>query len=659
MYASSFERVCEELTRHEKLDCGPYLVPRFLFEPSGDTDLVDVGNPYSFYLALLSDIAAYAAASEPEGHASWLGNALLNNSDVVYLSFLRTGAALNGEIGTPLKQMALLPHLRRLGVTVLLTLPTGRIGQANRKGSRGSPFAVADPFTLDPSLIDPLIPGIDPLTQYCALVRACELLGIRCGSIVPAATLALDSPLIGRFPAVTYWWDLPPGTALRPANIGGNGISRAPEDVVGIDPALNARFADPPAAETVTRVIRSGTAFWRSESGLTPATACPDVLAGDSGTYSWADVAGIRFDASPVPNLGRIHAQAAPGDRAVQLTALAIAWRAAVLGERVFWVDVAARVPPAVLELACALYDAWDRRADRLCAVLASEPAAGSGERVDELLDDMVRAAVLRQSRRRLTFIAEELYSFHSTSSLHDAVVGPWVYCVAPFSRDLSTLRNSIRHHLAVLANGGANRTFLAGLGDHDTCPPDPELAPGLLVLSWLLPGSIPMLFTGHEHGAQVVINKEFGFNTTPQLRDWRAQLGDDILALFNDVPMPWQDLQPAHHLTAVIRRIMRIRTSITTQSLTRLQLLSAADSGERVIGYRRAKATGDGLEVYLNTSPVTGYDIDVPPTWRCVYSTHSDHPGPSPRNDGRLPPLAAAVYASPAIAAHIANDRA
>jgi hypothetical protein len=657
MGAGSFERVREELALSEHLGHGAsYLVPRFLLQPEGGTDLADVGNPYSFYLSLLNDIAASTSARHPRPE-SLPDDLLINESDVVYLSFLRTGAALNGQVGTPLKQMALLPHLRRLGVTVLLMLPTCLAGKANRKGSRGSPFAVADPFALDPTLLDPLIPGIDQVTLYRALVEACGLMGIRCGSIVPAATLALDSPLIARFPEVTYWWDLPPGTALRPASNGSGGASGAPDDVRGIDPATTGRFADPPPAETVTRVARSDEAFWRSENGLTPATACPDVLAGDSGTYSWADVAGIRFGGNPVPNLFQMDAQAGHGDRGVQLAALAIAWRAACLGERLFWVDVAARVPPAVLDLACAMYDAWDPRTERLCELLASEPAGGQ-QAVSQLLEDAVQAAVPRQRHRRLGFIAEELYSFRGTSSLHDAVVGPWIYCVAPFSRDLHTLRNSVRHHLGMLASGSANRPFLAGLGDHDTCPPDPKIAPGLLVLSWLLPGSIPLLFTGHEHGAQVVVNKEFGFNTTPRLRRWRAQLGDDILALFNDVPMPWKDLHPDHHLAPVIQNLLRLRAALKTHTFTRLQLLNAPDSGDLVLGYRRTTAAGDGLDVYLNTSPTSGYDIEIPPTWSLIYSTGEVRPPlPADRSE-RLQPFTAAVYASQAVAANTPHGR-
>jgi hypothetical protein len=378
MCTDSIERVLDALRQHEQdSDRGGigYRVPRFVAAHGTGTDLVDVGNPYAFYRDLICGLVASRASRAGE---TMPANRPIDQTDVVYLSFLRTGAALDGRIGTALSQLAFLPHLSRLGVTVLVTLPTGTIGRANRKGTRGSPFAVADPFAVDPSLADPLLPDLDATTQYRALVQACAMAGIRCGSIVPAATLALDSPLIGRFPEITYWWDLPPGTPLRPVGHG-HAASGSPDTVPGVGPAVTGRFALPPSARAVTRADVADASLWRSADGLTPATACPDVLAGDAGTYTWADVAGVRFGSQLVPELGPVSPQLTRRDRAVQVVALSIAWRAAVLGERVFWVDVAARIPPVALELASDLAEAWDERSTRLCTLLSSGDPAGDG----------------------------------------------------------------------------------------------------------------------------------------------------------------------------------------------------------------------------------------------------------------------------------------
>ena len=469
---------------------------------------------------------------------------------------------------------------------------------------------------------------------------------------------ALDSPLIARFPEITYWWDPPPGTPLRPSRANAYATSGSPDGIARIDPILAARFAEPPTADMVGRVDHGGALLWCAADGLTPATACPDVLAGESGTYSWADVAGIRFGDDLVPDLGPVDTQPTCRDRAVQLAALSIAWRAAFLGERVFWVDVAARVPPVVLELASALYDGWDDRSAELCTLLGAENHTVGSDRVGHLLDDIVGAAAPGgPPRGRLTFVAEELYRFRSPCPLHDAVVGPWVFCVAPFTHDLDTLRTSIRHHLEVLADDGTHPVFLAGLGDHDAAPPDPRLAAGLLTLSWLLPGSIPMLFTGQEHGAELVVNKEFGFNTTPELREWRARLGDDVIALFNDVAMPWHELLPAHDLTETVRDVLRLRASLGTRPLDRLQPLGPPDAEEQLVGYRRTCDPGEKLDVYLNTSPTTSLHVQIPTSWQLVYATGTQGVAATPP-EARLAPFATAVYASPALAARLASGR-
>ena len=667
MHVDAFADLLDALSRHEAdraHDCSSYLVPRFIVEPGAGAGLVDVGNPYAFYRKLLGDIATLA-----EGRACESASRQPDENDVVYLSFTRTGAALNGRVGTALSQIAFLPHLRHLGVTVLLTLPTGRMGQANRKGSRGSPFAVANPFTVDPSLADPLVPDLDATRQWQALVTACTKVGILCGSIVPAATLALDSPLIARFPEITYWWDLPPGSPLYTATRTDAGPG-APDAAIGVDPNQTSRFAQAPTANSVKAVDVGDGWFWRSTDGLTPATSCPDVLADGSGTYSWADVAGLRFAEGLVPDPGPPDSHPTSRIRAVQIAALAIAWRAETLGEQIFWIDVAARIPPAVLDLANKLSQTWNERSEDMCQLLGSGEAKDRN-RLELLLDEAIHAARQAPRVRRLIFIAEELYRFSSDEGLHSVVVGPWVFCVAPFTRDLPTLRTSICHHLdqlveitsqaagsarAIPSDGLAPALFLAGLGDHDTLPPDPTLAAGLLVFSWLLPRGVPMLFTGQESGSQLVINKEFGFNTTLALLDWRARLTDDVLPLFNDVPMPWARLEPAHDLDSVIREVLRIRRLLRDRKLDHLERLGEADSHPDVVGYSRTAPSGDGLAVYLNTHPTITYGVTIPTGWRLV--SHSAGEAAAERSPTELIPFAAAVYAMAPLAIRLTQER-
>jgi hypothetical protein len=632
---------------------GPYLVPRFVVEPGAGTDLVDVGNPYAFYRDTVAAIVELSKSTDGRAASERRG---LDETDVVYLSFVRSSAALNGRIGTALSQLALVPHLRRLGVTVFLALPTGRMGRANRKGSRGSPFAVAGPFGIDPSIADPLLPNLNATVQYQLLVQACQMVNIRCGSIAPSATLALDSPLIARFPEITYWWDLPPGTPLSPSHDTAETSPGSSLSVSRIDPAYARRFTDAPPATTVEPYRRDGVVFWRSSCGLTPATACPDIVPDETGTASWADVVSLRFDDDMVPNLGPVDQAVDDHNRAVQIAALAIAWRAAVLGESVFWVDVAARVPSAVLDLATRLVDVWDDRSAQLCQALDAEHSEGHPDVLIGLLNSVIADARRAPASGKLVFIAEELYQFRTASPLHHAVVGPWIFCVGPFTRDLATLQTSMRHHIGVLAGDIENATsaplFLAGMGDHDTVPPNPALAVGLLTLSWLLPGGIAMLLSGHEFGSPLVINTEFGFNSTAQLRDWRDALSERGLALFNDGLVPWNDLDPIGDLQPAVRRLLDFRARLRKESLDRLQVVAGPESSASVVAFQRSSLSGDALEVHLNLSSTAQHRINAPHGSQSIYATSAG------AQDSSLPvaldPFAAVVFATRELASHL-----
>lgn len=617
-----------------------YWVPRFLVAGGSSTELVDVGNPYAFYRRVVADIRARDAAPPSDDP--------LGEADVVYLTFLRTFAALNDEIGTPLKQIAFVAHLSRLGVTVLMSLPTGTIGATGRKGSRGSPFAIADPFAVDASLADPLLPDLDASTQYQAMIHAYNLAGIRCGSIVPLATLSLDSGLIARFPDITYWWRMPPGAPLRAA-AATSGDAGAPDTAARFGPDVDSRFADPPSA--VSSVTTGGARYWLANHDdgdtLTPASACPDVLAGEASTYTWADVAGVRYDGRRLPNLG--DGELTPPDRcrAVEVMGLALAWRAAILGERVFWADVAARVPDAVLQLALRILARWDASASELCERLSSPtPPHDVAHRLDQLVEH-ARADVNEHPPGRPRFVAEELYRFQRGSDIYDAVVGPWVFCVGPFTRDLDTLRESFVHHVRVLEGSRSSDRFLAGLGNHDCLPPLPELATGLLVATFLLPRGIPFMFAGLEHGSQVLINKEFGFNTTEPLRRLRAQLDDGALGLFNDVPYPWNAAQAItdSDFAELVGALRGLRAAARLHRLDSLHGLAPHDG---VVGFRRRSPTGQTLLVVLNTNDaVAEHPLSEP--LRAALTT-----GPETglgERVVRLAPFGAAVLASPGLA--------
>lgn len=108
------------------------------------------------------------------------------------------------ETGTFLKTIALLPYLKYLGINTIHLLPITEIGMEGRKGDLGSPYAIKNPFKIDPLLADPII-SMSAEDQYKALVEAAHLLGIRVVQEFIFRTASIDSELIEKHPDWFYW----------------------------------------------------------------------------------------------------------------------------------------------------------------------------------------------------------------------------------------------------------------------------------------------------------------------------------------------------------------------------------------------------------------------------------------------------------------------
>lgn len=532
-----------------------YLVPEFLYRlGSTDTTLVDVGDPYIFFADLFDRILVN---SQPVDRRRGL-----RRTDHIYQGFPRTFASLDRRIGTSLTQIAFLPFLRdRLDVSVFVCLPSGRIGRTHRKGMRGSPFAVSNPFDIDKSLGDPLLPDIPPIVQYRALIQACELLGIRAGSIVPMSTLAMDSPLFAAIPELGFWWCAEPGELVH-CMATAQGLSRQPDlSSPAIDARAASRFVPPPepaAVTTVETMVGTYHVVQGSSVGMTVtlANAFPDVLAGDASTYTWGDVAAIRYGPSTVPTpRGRPELAPATCQPAWDLMPALLAWRYHELGERVFMIDVSPSVPPALLRRARALSAAWHADlAEPLHRLGAGLLASGdAGRLLRELRECAMRGA--QHPIEDITFIAEELWDFDLPDLEFDAVCGPLPYCVSAHTHNIAVLVSSLAHHLRVLQDRKVSSSFLAGVANHDTMPAVPWASALLRVVYQFLPGAVPLTFSGAEWGMNIITNKEFGFDSTPELMLFRERLGDDALALFNDVPIDWEvDAQEDHQIALIAR---------------------------------------------------------------------------------------------------------
>ncbi|HET9894552.1 MAG TPA: hypothetical protein VFQ44_06415 [Streptosporangiaceae bacterium] len=526
-----------------------FLIPGFLTGRSG-TSLIRVDGP-EFLLSCLREILSHDAA-EPDGVP-----------ELVYGIFIPSFASFGERIGSLLSFMPFLPFLRRdLLVDTVITLPLSLIGRANKKGIRGSPFAARDPFEIDHRYADALLPSWSSHDLYRAVIGAARHLGVRFGSIAPLATLSIDSPLITRFPDLTYWWRARRGELLVPA-----GTESA------ITPAIRARFERPPAAGQVRLEPDVPVACSARGGALRPANAMPDVSPDLSATYTWEDVVSVNYTALdyPVPHASYRRAPLDQRRSAWRVMPEVIAWHLRH-GERALLIDVQSSVPDDVLARGLDLARGTARLSVAPpCCPLAWSPPDSAAEP---------------------WIVSEELWTFAGPARA-DAVVGPLIYCACPYARDRATLIRSLDHQVSMLAATTRPSPFLAGTGTHDTIPLDPDVVRLLLIYLWFLPGSIPFLFSGTEHGITVPVNREFGFTKAEQ-----DALSYDQLQMFSPAPLDWNRWD-ATALRADLPKFVRLLLSV------RRTIRDCLRSGRPIL---RVEVTGESAATGHATGYATGY---------------------------------------------------
>jgi len=108
------------------------------------------------------------------------------------------------ETGTFLKAIAMLPYIRSLGCNTVHLLPITRIGSDGRKGSLGSPYAIANPYEIDETLSEPIV-RLGPDLEFKAFVEAAHQLGLRVVLEFVFRTAAKDSEWVSQHPEWFYW----------------------------------------------------------------------------------------------------------------------------------------------------------------------------------------------------------------------------------------------------------------------------------------------------------------------------------------------------------------------------------------------------------------------------------------------------------------------
>lgn len=213
-------------------------------------------NPYSFYRSAIEDyilgteaydtktdyqqpLSKLITVTDDEKNGDWLRKAS------VYSMMVRTSTAwdhdrsgdleeqnLYGlkETGTFVKSLALLPLLKKMGITTVYLLPISQFSLRDKKGDLGSPYAVSSFCQLDPALYDNMVPELTLAEQFQAFVEACHIVGLRVAIDFIPRTNSVESELILDHPDWFYWIHLDQKQNYYPPHVPHVGGNTQPTD---------------------------------------------------------------------------------------------------------------------------------------------------------------------------------------------------------------------------------------------------------------------------------------------------------------------------------------------------------------------------------------------------------------------------------------------
>ncbi len=192
-----------------------YQIPALWDENRTGTNTVDPAGYYSDIVSTIVTMEPTTGYSSPGTSADeW------SQKSIVYNLFVRLTTAfdhngdgtisdrtlVNGfrETGTFLKSIALLPYLKRMGIDTVYLLPVTEPGRCQRKGSLGSPYAVRNPYRIDPLLSEPAL-ELTAEKEFSAFMEATKLMGMRVVLEFVFRTSAVDSDWVKEHPDWYYW----------------------------------------------------------------------------------------------------------------------------------------------------------------------------------------------------------------------------------------------------------------------------------------------------------------------------------------------------------------------------------------------------------------------------------------------------------------------
>ena len=483
--------------------------------------------------------------------------------EVVYQAFLGPFLGFADECGTFSSFICHLPFLlEELEVTTILLLPILRRGKARKKGRTGSPFAIYDHLSIDQGFSDFSHPyGPDEVWEL--LVSECRRLGVRLGMILPLATLAMDAPAIREEPGIVFWWLADPGELMtgepQPGSDGDGATARPSlqDEAIPAGEALH-RFTAPPRPTAVDVVDRDGSGLYvasdRFGRQISVANAYPDPIVGSGPTYTWRDVAAIRYEEGLVPSRYRRLEEDRPNAAAERFLSRVLRHRTEQDGN-VLLVDVSSAVPGRVL----------------------AHEVAGYPKNM---------------------LVAEQLWEFRDRGPF-DFVTGPLIPCVAAHARAPEVLAESLVYHLELLRETGDDASwFFGGVGNHDSVPCPKGWQRPLMTLFCLLPRSVPFVYSGTEFGCEIPTNEEFG-DPGGDLRS-----PEEHLLLFSQRPVPVES-KDLMRFASFWKDLICLRRALGVAQMSVSDIGAVGRDGSLV-----SVEIGDVL-VVINCSPSRGVRLD------------------------------------------------
>jgi starch synthase (maltosyl-transferring) len=211
---SRLQQVINQLETRRKPLFAPYFIPG-LWADGKTTEAIQV-DPYTFYHGRLLEISL----SEQQPLVAGIGGGEWSRYATIYNLHPRVTTAFDHnddgqlqvhpehdgwrETGTLLKCIALLPYIRDMGFNTVHLLPITTIGEDGKKGNLGSPYAIRNPYRIDPNLCEPTL-GLDAEVCFGAFVEAAHRLGLRVVMEFVLRTAARDSDWIPEHPDWFYW----------------------------------------------------------------------------------------------------------------------------------------------------------------------------------------------------------------------------------------------------------------------------------------------------------------------------------------------------------------------------------------------------------------------------------------------------------------------